>query len=106
MKIESNTRILYLLMMTVLLVASCSGEQDEAIQRDNPVSVVLSSPQQAAGNGIQASGQIEAKETAVISTRVMGFVSGVHVKAGDVVRKGQLLITINSADIQARRAQA
>ena len=35
----------------------------------------------------------------------MGFVNKVHVNVGDKVSKGQLLITINNADLQAKKAQ-
>lgn len=35
----------------------------------------------------------------------MGYVNKVHVNVGDKVRKGQLLISINNADLQAKKAQ-
>ena len=35
----------------------------------------------------------------------MGFVKKVHVNVGDKVRKGQLLISINNADLQAKKGQ-
>ena len=36
----------------------------------------------------------------------MGFITSIKVKAGDQVKKGQLLATISNADIQAKKAQA
>jgi len=36
---------------------------------------------------------------------MMGYVNKVHVNVGDKVRKGQLLASINNADLQAKRAQ-
>ena len=35
----------------------------------------------------------------------MGYVNKVHVNVGDKVRKGQLLVSINNNDLQAKRAQ-
>jgi multidrug resistance efflux pump len=35
---------------------------------------------------------------------MMGFITSVNVKPGDVVTKGQLLITISSADILAKKS--
>ena len=71
------------------------------------VSVTVSTPSgnDAAGS-ITASGQVEAVQTANISTRVMGYITAITVKTGDAVKAGQLLVRINSTDIQAKRAQA
>ncbi len=54
---------------------------------------------------LSASGKIEAKNNADLSTRMMGFVNGIHVKVGDKVKKGQLLLNIKNTDLQAKRAQ-
>ncbi|SFC08126.1 RND family efflux transporter, MFP subunit [Flexibacter flexilis DSM 6793] len=56
--------------------------------------------------GISASGQVEALQTANISTRLMGFITSIKVKVGDRVHKGQVLATISSQEISAKRAQA
>lgn len=57
-------------------------------------------------NTIKASGQVEAVQTANISTRVMGYITDVYVKAGDEVKQGQLLFKVSSNDIQAKQGQA
>lgn len=57
-------------------------------------------------NGIFISGMASAKQTAMISTRMMGFVDKIYVKQGDPVKKGQLLMVINSDDLKAKKAQA
>src|SRR5690606_22340976 len=54
---------------------------------------------------ITASGKIEAENGANVSTRMMGYVTSLKVKTGQRVIEGQLLATINSADIQAKKAQ-
>ncbi len=52
------------------------------------------------------SGTIEAIKSANISTRLMGDVFKVFVNIGDRVKKGDLLLSINSADLKAKKAQA
>jgi RND family efflux transporter MFP subunit len=89
-----------------LLTAACSKtENDRTIEVDLPVTVQVSVPLKQEGESVSASGQVEAAETAIIGTRLMGFVSSVKVKPGDYVSKGQLLMVINSDDITAKRAQ-
>lgn len=50
-------------------------------------------------------GKIAAANSANISTRMMGFVDQMNVKVGESVKKGQLLMVINNADLQAKSAQ-
>lgn len=86
---------------------ACSGNQKEnQSTKEEAVSVTLGSVSTQSSNYITTSGQVTSKETAVISTRVMGFVTGFKVKVGDKVQKGQLLVTISNGDILAKRAQA
>jgi RND family efflux transporter MFP subunit len=69
------------------------------------VVVTIATPNGSATSGITASGQVTSVKTANISTRVMGYITRVHVKIGDRVGKGQLLATISNNDIMAKKAQ-
>ncbi|HLZ89096.1 MAG TPA: biotin/lipoyl-binding protein, partial [Puia sp.] len=91
-----------------LLLAGCSGgRQPEAGEtKDSPVTVTVTRPSSAGAGEVMASGQVEAVQTAAISTRVMGTITRIFVKVGDRVNKGQLLATISSDDLAAKRAQA
>ncbi len=90
-----------------LFMISCGSEDKKAVVDNSaPVSVKVSSVSSNSNNPfISASGKIEATNSANLSTRMMGFVNKVHVKVGDKVRKGQLLLSINNTDLQAKRAQ-
>lgn len=102
-----KTSLLVLLFTSGLLLGSCSGDNHESdSNQDAPIVVKVTVAGNKVSNTIQASGQIESKETAMISTRIMGFLTSIQVKAGDKVQKGQLLATISNADIMAKRAQA
>jgi len=56
-------------------------------------------------NFIYASGKIEAKESADLSTRMMGRVTKLNVRVGERVGKGQQLLVLTNSDLLAKRAQ-
>lgn len=90
-----------------LLIESCGNDHKvSTVENMIPVAVKVSNLQAENSNPfITASGKIEASNSANLSTRTMGYVNKTYVDVGDKVRKGQLLISINNADLQAKRAQ-
>ena len=106
MKLVNSTAFILLAMGSVMMISCSSKEKQESAKNKNgAVTVTLASPNETANEGISASGQIEAVETANISTRVMGYIMKLNVKVGDHVKTGQVLATINSQDMSAKRAQ-
>jgi len=98
--------ITLLLAVASIGLMSCGGEDPAAATKpSNPVAVTLSTPAATTQSGISASGQVEAVQTASISTRVMGFITKLNVKVGDFVQKGQVIATISNQDMGAKRAQ-
>jgi len=94
------------IIATAIVVSSCSGDKEEkAVVKEPPVAVTLSGVSSANAQAVLASGQVEAAQTASISTRMMGRITNIFVKAGDKVSKGQLLVTISDEDMKAKRAQ-
>lgn len=55
---------------------------------------------------IELQGVVEAERIAAVSARVMATVTGVHAQAGDRVRPGQLLLTIDAEAAQGQVSQA
>ncbi|MEH6581615.1 MAG: efflux RND transporter periplasmic adaptor subunit [Halioglobus sp.] len=49
---------------------------------------------------------VEAREATIISSRLMARITAIEVRAGDYVDAGQLLLTLESIDLQARVLQA
>jgi len=92
---------------TVFLAACGGGDRNEtSVAKDNSVRVTVARPgENTTGTSIIASGVVEAAQTANISTRVMGYINKIYVKVGDHVKAGQLLVSVNSSDIVAKRAQ-
>ena len=96
------------ILVAATLLYSCSGNEAEQknMPKENAVTVTVATPgNDDISGGINASGVVEAMQSANISTRVMGYITKVYVKTGDRVKQGQLLFTVNSTDILAKRAQ-
>jgi len=99
--------ILTLALTTTVFMASCSGNKTEP-QGPGEATVLVET---ATPNGesssriIEGSGQVEAVHSVNISTRVMGYITQMQAKVGDHVSAGQLLFTVSSSDISAKKAQ-
>jgi RND family efflux transporter MFP subunit len=91
----------------VLFLGSCSSGKNEGTvtQKDSAVIVTVALPSGTAQHDLNISGQVEASQTANISTRIMGIITMLKGKTGDHVNKDELLVTISNQDILAKRAQ-
>lgn len=56
-------------------------------------------------NSFSLSGEVVAKQTVNVSTRMMGYINKIYVKPGDRVSQGQLLVSISNDDILAKKSQ-
>ena len=54
---------------------------------------------------LEAGGAVAARESASLSTRLVATISGIRVKAGDRVRAGDVLITLDAQDAMEHTAQ-
>jgi len=55
---------------------------------------------------LQAIGTVEAKKEAVLSAKITGAITAFRVDEGSFVKKGDVLLTIDAADISAKRQEA
>ena len=106
MILNRNTN-LTLAVVTTVFMLSCSGNKTESpVINETPVLVTTATPNGGSATGmIEASGQVEASHSVNISTRVMGYITKMQVKAGDHVSAGQLLFTVSGNDMSAKKAQ-
>ncbi|WP_348811538.1 efflux RND transporter periplasmic adaptor subunit [Flavobacterium maritimum] len=89
-----------------LLLTSCNGDKKEVITKEPAIPVKVGGISSDDNNPfVTASGKIEAENSANLSTRMMGYVTKVHVQVGQKVGAGQLLVSINNTDLQAKKAQ-
>ena len=102
------TKIYTLLLFIALISLSSCGSKDQKPEIDNSPEIQVKVSAVATNNNspfLSTSGKIEAANSANLSTRLMGFVDNIHVKVGDQVKKGQLLVSINNTDLSAKSAQ-
>lgn len=93
-------------MIILAGLSACSGRNEKKNESSEPpVVVTLSTISAGTSPAILASGEVEAIQTANISTRVMGRITNIFVKPGDRVAKGQLLARVWDEDIKAKGAQ-
>jgi len=99
-------KIITILSISALLMVSCGKDKNEVIAKEAAI-VVKVSGVSANDNSpfVTASGKIEAENSANLSTRMMGYVTKVHVKVGQKVGAGQMLVSINNTDLLAKKAQ-
>jgi RND family efflux transporter MFP subunit len=106
MNINLNKSSGIFLLTAGVCLFGCSIDNEKEIEKADSIIVQVETPRQRSEERISVSGQVESQETAIIGTRVMGFISSIKVRPGDHVQKGQLLISVNNGDIIAKRAQA
>ena len=114
LKIKDKTN--YILLMKKIFIPiiaiaistliSCNGEKKEAVAESPAIAVKVSgAPENNNSPFVSASGKIEAENSANISTRMMGYVTKLHVTVGQKVSAGQTLVSINNTDLLAKKAQ-
>ncbi|UOB17596.1 efflux RND transporter periplasmic adaptor subunit [Abyssalbus ytuae] len=102
-----KTTIYSVLLFTgIFSLISCKGGEEKSQNDGVGVPVKVSTIEKENNMPfITASGKIEAVNSADLSTRMMGFVDKIYVNVGDKIKKGQLLISVNDADLTAKLAQ-
>ncbi|MBT8317200.1 MAG: efflux RND transporter periplasmic adaptor subunit [Lutibacter sp.] len=100
-------KIVKIIAITTLIFAtSCGKDAASIVDNRTTVNVKTNTPTSSKNNlFISASGKVEAVQNANLSTRMMGYVDNIYVNVGNKVTKGDLLLSINSADINAQKAQ-
>lgn len=98
---------IFLLMAIAFFVLSSCGENDSSkLEQASVVPVVVQTVSEERNTAwISASGKIEAVNSAVLSTRMMGFVEKIYPKVGQKVIQGELLVSLNNSELSAKRAQ-
>jgi RND family efflux transporter MFP subunit len=104
--IKMSKKTIAILTLSTFLFLSC-GKDKKEVTNNEPAIAVQVSGISADSNApfVTASGKIEAENSANVSTRMMGYVTKVHVKVGQKVGAGQLLVSVNNTDLQAKKAQ-
>lgn len=95
------------LLAPVLVLGACSHQEQTAEKSSGErVTGTLYIVHAASTSDVmRAPAVAEPYATATVSTKLMGAVTAVHVREGDVVRTGQPLVSIDARDLTAKSAQ-
>ncbi len=101
-------KLLFAVPVSALWLASCGGTPPTRQQASPaPVTVRTAAVETLAWPSVyEAVGTVRARTAATLSAKVMGYVREVLVDAGDRVRAGQLLVTLDARDLDAAHRQA
>jgi multidrug efflux pump subunit AcrA (membrane-fusion protein) len=100
--------IMILIGLVAVGMAACSKKEETAPEkirtiRDVKVEAVQTSPEEEV---YEAVGTVRSKVASVLSSRITGQILVVHVREGDRVRAGQVLMEIDSRDVAAQLQKA
>ncbi len=103
-------RTVVIILLIVPLFSSCGKKEKTGVEKTPPVKqahveVIKLSPIE---EYYEAVGTVRSKTTSLLSSKIVGNVTAVHVREGDRIDKGQTLIEIDARDIrtQLEKAQA
>jgi multidrug efflux pump subunit AcrA (membrane-fusion protein) len=100
------------LIFLIAMIISCGKREEAVVHKPAPVPIqgvkietVKASP---VPEDYEAVGTVRSKTTTVLSSKTMGNILAVHVREGDRVQTGQLLIEIDDRDsrVQLQKARA
>lgn len=101
-----NTLIVASLFIAITFVGCSSHEELKGVTKMDPIAVetlIVSSSNTE--NKFSVSGNVQPKKEANISTRMMGYITGINAKVGDFVKQGSVLVNISNTDLLAKLAQ-
>lgn len=105
-KLVDSMKFLLPSLIVVLMFVACGSDAPSKMVQNSPVSVNVAKVSSTTEGYLSAgSGQITSVNSASLSTRMMGFVERIPIAVGQKVGKGQLLVSIKNADLQAKKAQ-
>ncbi|HEY1084638.1 MAG TPA: efflux RND transporter periplasmic adaptor subunit, partial [Prosthecobacter sp.] len=92
------------LLPLVLLLASCGKPPQESAGGQMPPAPVTLAPveQKSLVEWEEFTGRVEPVETVELRPRVSGYITEVHFKAGELVKKGDILFTIDQRPFQTK----
>ncbi|AAZ25906.1 efflux RND transporter periplasmic adaptor subunit [Colwellia psychrerythraea] len=101
--------LIILLVMVAWLAGAFNKKVSPGFEAPSPtlvnsISYVVKSSTEAIFEGVAAS--ITAKQTTIISSRLLARIDKINVRAGDIVKRGDVLITLENNDLSSRVIEA
>ena len=92
------------MFLGLAVLTSCGTEEAKRPEPGSEKPVAVQATAAAARDWpdvYEATGTVRARTSAVIASKVMGYVTQVHVSVGDRVREGQALVTLDARDLDS-----
>jgi len=87
----------------VALFLSCGSKEDLSKTASPPQKVKIEKAQASpVENTYEAMGTVRSKTISVLSSKVLGLILSIHVREGDRVKAGQLLVEIDDREMKAQ----
>jgi multidrug efflux pump subunit AcrA (membrane-fusion protein) len=94
------------LLLLAILVVGCA-EKPKSAAGPQPVAIrILKAAYEPVPDVLEVPGSVEPRNRIVLSSQINGFVREVRVRAGDSVRAGQVLITLDARETESQRDAA
>lgn len=94
-------------IVILLLTTACSRNELGELKELTPVETVIQTvPLVTTSDQLDAPGRITSRTDALVSAKVMGTVTQLMAKAGEMVKQGESLAVVDTSDIQSRIHQA
>jgi multidrug efflux system membrane fusion protein len=109
MQVKSSTRRALAEALLLLLVGAVFGceSRSKAAKGEEPVPVVVARvTQEDVAREVQAFGVVEASSSVGVRAQVQGLITQVHFHEGDVVKRGELLFSVDTRPYSASLAAA
>jgi HlyD family secretion protein len=94
-----NTPVGFLLILMALILGSCEDSKDMEVGVEEVSSRDITEK-------VSANGKIQPEVDVKITSEISGKITAIHVKEGDMVETGELLISINSDLLEANQNRA
>ncbi len=102
-----NTHVTFYFLLAAVVVSSCQSKERKSgleIQDTIPVKV-MKIEQSGSTENILATGVFSTDDETLLGFKNGGVISSIQVKEGDAIRKGQLLASVHSSEIDAKAGQ-
>ena len=100
-----NNRLVLLIAAGSLLIAACGITPPKSPDQSKPIQVgVLTAQLESVPMMLEAPGTVQARNRIILASQISGFVREVRVRAGELVKAGQLLATLDARDAESQKA--
>ncbi len=102
-----NYSLFYIVLIAVgsVWIKACREPAQRGVDAPTPVAVqVIALSPEALSVSIEAPGNVQARNRILLSAQINGFVREVKVREGAAVRKGDILLTLDSRDAENQKA--